>query len=93
MLAAFLIYRTHHVHRKREADERSLEVFNLRKITDWAAASGESVPAGATYFVGVDYNSGSPQIVVNASETWDYLTTFPLGTVVRLSFHPSRVCT
>ena len=43
VLAAFLIYRTHHVHRKREADVQSLEVFNLRKIKDWAAATAVTV--------------------------------------------------
>jgi len=37
-LAALLIYRTHHVHRSRERHEEALEVFNLRKIRDSAAA-------------------------------------------------------
>jgi hypothetical protein len=39
LLAAFIIYRTHHIHRKREAVEDSTEVFNLRKIKDAKAAS------------------------------------------------------
>lgn len=38
-LAGFLIYRNHHIHRKREAIEDSVEVFNLRKIKDSKAAS------------------------------------------------------
>jgi len=49
ILAAFLIYRTHHVHRRREADEQSLEVFNLRKITDWAAATAVTVDHMGTF--------------------------------------------
>ncbi len=49
LLAAFLIYRTHHVHRRREADEQSLEVFNLRKITDWAAATAVTVDHMGTF--------------------------------------------
>ena len=41
LLAAFIIYRTHHIHRKREAVEDSTEVFNLRKIKDSKAAIEE----------------------------------------------------
>ena len=39
ILAAFIIYRTHRIHRKREEIEDSAEVFNLRKIKDSVAAS------------------------------------------------------
>jgi len=38
-LAAFLIFRTHQVHRRREQAEESMEVFNLRKIQDSSAAT------------------------------------------------------
>jgi phosphate/sulfate permease len=38
-LAALLIFRTHSVHRHREEVEQSVEVFNLRKIKDSAAAA------------------------------------------------------
>jgi phosphate/sulfate permease len=38
VLAAFLIYRTHRLHRHREEEESALEVFNLRKIKDSKAA-------------------------------------------------------
>ena len=38
ILAAFLIYRTHRIHRHREQVEESIEVFNLRKIKDSKAA-------------------------------------------------------
>ncbi len=37
-LGAFLIIRTHQVHRRREVVEKSVEVFNLRKIKDWKAS-------------------------------------------------------
>jgi phosphate/sulfate permease len=37
-LAVLIIARTHHVHRRREEVERAVEVFNLRKIKDAAAA-------------------------------------------------------
>jgi phosphate/sulfate permease len=42
-LAAFVIYRTHRVHRKREQAEDSVDVFNLRKIKDSAAATEVTV--------------------------------------------------
>jgi Na+/phosphate symporter len=38
-LSAALIYRTHRVHRRREAEEQSAEIFNLRKIKDSKAAA------------------------------------------------------
>ena len=38
VLAAFIIYRTHRLHRRREKVEQSVEVFNLRKIKDSKAA-------------------------------------------------------
>ncbi len=43
VLAAFIIYRTHRVHRKREQIEESVDVFNLRKIKDSAAATEVTV--------------------------------------------------
>ena len=39
LVGAFIIYRTHHIHRNREEIEDSVEVFNLRKIKDSKAAS------------------------------------------------------
>jgi len=38
-LAAALVFRTHHLHRKRVRDEESIEIFNLRKIRDPFAAT------------------------------------------------------
>jgi phosphate/sulfate permease len=39
VLAIFLIFRTHQVHRRREEVEESVDVFNLRKIKDADAAT------------------------------------------------------
>lgn len=39
VVAVALVVRTHVLHRRREKDEQASEVFNLRKITDAAAAS------------------------------------------------------
>jgi len=38
ILAGFVIYRNHRMHRSREHSEQAMEVFNLRKITDARAA-------------------------------------------------------
>jgi phosphate/sulfate permease len=37
-IAAFVIFRTHRIHKRREQAEDAMEVFNLRKITDSKAA-------------------------------------------------------
>lgn len=49
VLTALLIYRTHRVHRKREAEVQSVEVFNLRKIKDFTAASRVTVDHMGTF--------------------------------------------
>ena len=49
LLTALLIFRTHRVHRKREAEEQSVEVFNLRKIKDSAAATAVTVDHMGTF--------------------------------------------
>lgn len=49
---------------------------------DWAASSAVSVPSGATRYLGIEYNAGSPQVVAKTSQDWDYDTNFPLGIAV-----------
>lgn len=50
-----------------------------------------------TRFIGVQYNSGSPNVVAKTSDTWDYDTEFPLGEVANLGgtlfplFNPFKV--
>lgn len=40
-----------------------------------------TIPADSmARFIGVEYNAGSPQIVVKTTNTWDQDTEFPLGT-------------
>jgi phosphate/sulfate permease len=43
LLAVLLVFRTHHLHRRREKAEESVDVFNLRKIKDSAAATEVTV--------------------------------------------------
>ena len=54
VLAGVMIYRTHHLHRKREREEESVVVFNLRKITDAAAAAKITVNHMGTLLREVD---------------------------------------
>ena len=49
---------------------------------DWSALSTTSIPVDTTRFVGVEYNGGSPQVVIRTSENWDLNTEFPLGVVI-----------
>jgi hypothetical protein len=49
---------------------------------DWAAVSGTAIPTDTVRYIGVEYNAGSPQVVVRTTKDWNYLTDFPLGTVV-----------
>ncbi len=51
----------------------------------------------ATRFVGVQYNSGSPNVIIKTADSWDYDTEFPLGEVANLGgtlyplFNPYKV--
>lgn len=51
----------------------------------------------ATRFVGVQYNGGSPNVIIKTADSWDYDTEFPLGEVANLGgtlyplFNPYKV--
>lgn len=50
---------------------------------DWSDNNGTEIPVQATRYIGVQYNSGSPNIVFKATDSWDYQTDFPLGIAIR----------
>ena len=53
------------------------------ELLSWPASVGLSVPADTTRHIGVDYNNGSPQAVVETSESaFNQTTTFHLAMVV-----------
>src|SRR3989339_617319 len=49
---------------------------------DFPAPANISIPAGSTRYIGVEYNSGSPQVVARTSWNWNLDTEFPLGAVI-----------
>ncbi|MDD5071492.1 MAG: helix-turn-helix domain-containing protein [Patescibacteria group bacterium] len=65
----------------RIADDDTSQV----KFFDWTASSSISVPANVVKYIGVEYNSGSPRIVAQDNNIWDYDTEFPLGSVINQS--------
>lgn len=52
---------------------------------DWSAANGQAITANSIRYIGVEYNDGSPQIVIRTSNNFNSLTDFLLGTVVNES--------
>ena len=49
---------------------------------DWPATPGLTIPTDTIRYVVVEYNGGSPQVVLYTSESYDYRDAFPLGFVV-----------
>lgn len=49
---------------------------------DWGASAGNAIPANTVRYIGVEYNAGTPQVVVSTTDDWDNLQEFALGTVV-----------
>lgn len=52
------------------------------KFFDWSAVSGQAITADSIRYIGVEYNGGSPQVVIRTAYDWDFRTDFPLGNVV-----------
>ncbi len=57
---------------------------------DWIAQSGIAIPSNSTRYIGVDYNSGSPEIVIHTSYDWDFDTNFPLGRIINDTINGSE---
>jgi len=52
------------------------------KSFEWSALAGQAIPADTVRHVGIDYNAGSPQVLIQAADSWNWTTTFRLGSVV-----------
>ena len=49
---------------------------------DWPATNGLSIPEGTVKFVVVEYNGGTPRVIIYDTETWDLDSSFPLAKIV-----------
>lgn len=54
---------------------------NLRFFT-WSGLGSTAIPADTTRYIGVEWNAGSPQVVVRTSDTFAGLVDFILGVAV-----------
>jgi len=54
------------------------------KFMKWDANTSVSIPTDSIRYIGVEYNSGTPRILSKDSNTWNYDTEFPLGSVINL---------
>lgn len=52
------------------------------KFFNWEAAAAVAITTDTIKFIGIEYNDGSPQIVVRDNQNWDFDTDFPLGMVL-----------
>ncbi len=62
----------------RATNSSDSEIFAFR----WAAVNGVAIPLNSVRYVGVEYNSGSPQAVVRTANDWNGQTEFQAATVV-----------
>ncbi len=49
---------------------------------EWTASSSITIPSDTTQWIGIDYNAGSPEVVVKATDDWNRDSDFPLGSVI-----------
>ena len=62
----------------RTSDSQTAEL----QFFDWAANTGNAIPSDTIRYIGVEYNAGSPQVVVRTTENWNATTDFELGIVI-----------
>lgn len=52
------------------------------KFFDWSAVTNTAIPSGSVRHIGVEYNSGNPQVTFRTSDNFNYHSDFPLGVVI-----------
>lgn len=62
----------------RSSSSSDSKIFAFR----WPAVNGVVIPQDSVRYVGVEYNSGSPQAVVRTTNNWNGQTDFQAATVV-----------
>jgi len=56
---------------------------------DWPSPSNIQIPSFSTRYIGVEYNLGTPQVVVRSSFNWNLDSEFPLGRVINENINGS----
>lgn len=56
----------------------------LEKIS-WVGQPAIAIPTDTVRYVGVEYNAGTPQVIIKTTDLWDKHTEFRLGSVVNES--------
>jgi len=65
----------------RSSDDCLAQIYSF----DFSAIVGTAIPTDTVRYIGVEYNAGSPQILISATNNFDEHTIFALGTVVNES--------
>jgi hypothetical protein len=62
-------------------------------LGDWPAALANLIPLDSIRYVGVEWNAGTPQVVIKTTNVWTLIQEWPLGTVTRDAdgVHPTPV--
>ena len=55
------------------------------KTISWPASLGIAIPTDTVRYIGVEYNSGTPQVIIKSTDLWNKHTEFRLGSVVNES--------
>lgn len=58
------------------------DILDTLLAFDWPAVTGQAITTDAARYIGVEYNSGTPQITIRTIDDFDKNTDFLLGTVV-----------
>ena len=73
----------------RTSDSRTAPI----RLLNWPAVTGQTITTDTIRYVGVEYNSGFPQVVIKTGDTWDENTDWPLadianeGDVLHIDIH------
>ena len=51
----------------------------------WSQLLAQAIPSDTIRYIGVEYNAGSPQVIIKTTDVWNRHTEFPLGSVINES--------
>lgn len=62
----------------RDVDDETTTIF----YHDFDATSSLAIPFDTTRYIGINLNSGLPELIVQTTDVWDFNTNYPLAVVV-----------